>query len=196
MLVEAAVSCGCSQFIYLSTLSVYGPISTAVVDEKTPLSKPDLYGATKLEGERRIASHQESFSSIALRLPGVIGRGAHGHWLYGVATALIEGRTLTAFNLDAPFNNACHVTDLARFVASLCGRDWRGFDAVVLGARGMVTVREAIERLAKAMDVTSSINEVEAPQDGFTLSSDRAICHWGYDPMEIGTMIDQYGAEL
>ena len=195
-LAEAAVGNGCNRFIYLSSLSIYGEITVPVVDENTPIANPDRYGVTKFQGEQAIAAHETDFSGIALRLPGVIGHGAHRNWLSGVAAKLRAAETITAFELGAPFNNACHVADLAHLIAGLCDRDWQGFDAVVLGARGSVTVRNAIERLASAISVTAHIDEIEAPKPGFILSSDRAISRWGYDPMEIGTMIERYGREI
>jgi hypothetical protein len=57
-------------------------------------------------------------------------------------------------------------------------------------------VREAISRLAKGLGVEASIEETAAPKRTFTLSSERAISHWGYDPMEIGAMIDRYAGEV
>jgi nucleoside-diphosphate-sugar epimerase len=194
-LVEAALEQGCQRFIYFSSLSIYGTISQPVVDESTPIRDPDMYGVTKYQGEEALQAQAGRLSSISLRLPGVLGPGAHRNWLSSVAAKLKSGETVSAFNLNAPFNNACHVVDMARLVAGLCGRTWEGADSVVLGARGSITVRGAIKRLADALGIELDINEVEAREAGFILSSERAISRWGYDPMEIGDMIERYGRE-
>jgi UDP-glucose 4-epimerase len=195
-LADVANELGCQRFVYLSSLSVYGQILVPIIDENTPITQPDTYGKTKFQGEKILAQHATNLPSIALRLPGVIGPGAHRNWLSGIATKLRAGEIISAFNLDQPFNNACHIDDLSKLVISLSQRDWKGFDAVVLGAKGQISVRGAINRLASALGVSANIHEVPAPKPGFTVSSTRAMTHWGYDPMEIGDMIDRFGREV
>ncbi len=184
------------KLVFLSSLSLYGDIDSPVVDETTPILRSDAYGLSKAGAERIIADEAGWLSAVALRLPGVIGPGAHRNWLSRVAAKLRADQPVRAFNLDAPFNNACYVADLARLAQSLTLRDWTGFDAMVLGARGTVSVRDAIEILANSMDVDCRIEEVPAAKPSFLLSSDHAIADWGYDPMEIGAMIARYGGEI
>lgn len=183
------------KLVFLSSLSLHGEIDSPIVDETTPILRPDAYGVSKADAERMIADEAGRLPAVALRLPGVIGPGAHRNWLAGVAARLRAGQPVRAFNLEAQFNNACHVADLSRLAETLIARDWAGFDAIVLGARGSISVRGAIETLAGAMGVPCHIEEVPAAKPGFLLSSERAIIHWGYDPMEIGTMITRYGRE-
>lgn len=184
------------KLVFLSSLSLYGEIDSPVVDEATPILRPDVYGISKADAERMIADQAGWLPAVALRLPGVIGPGAHRNWLSSVAAKLREGQPVRAFSLDAPFNNACHVADLARMTQTLLMRDWTGFDAMVLGARGTIPVRGAIETLAGAMGAACRIEERPAVKPGFLLSSDHAITRWGYDPMEIGAMITRYGREI
>lgn len=195
-LVAAAVDWGTGAFVYFSSLSVHGTIREAVVDESCPMIDPDAYGATKYLGELLLAERANEMPGLALRLPGVLGPGAHRNWFSGVAARLAEGRTVRAFNLDAPFNNAAHVADIAALVAGVIDRPWQGFDAVVLGARGSLPVGAAIERVARGLGVESKVEPVEADQAGFTLSCARAIERWGYDPMEIGDLLERYGREV
>jgi nucleoside-diphosphate-sugar epimerase len=183
------------KLVFLSSLSLHGEIDSPLVDEMTPIIRPDAYGVSKADAERMIADEAGRLSAVALRLPGVIGPGAHRNWLSGVAAKLRAGQPVRAFSLDAPFNNACHVADLARLTQNLMLRDWTGFDAMVLGARGAMPVRGIIETLAEAMAVACRIEEAPVAKSGFLLSSERAMARWGYDPMEIGTMIARYGRE-
>lgn len=183
------------KLVFLSSLSLHGEIDSPLVDETTPILRPDAYGVSKADAERMIADEAGWLPAVALRLPGVIGPGAHRNWLSGVAAKLRAGQPVRAFSLDAPFNNACHVADLSRLAKTLISRDWTGFDAMTLGARGTITVRGAIETLAEAMKLSCRIDEAPASKPGFLLSSERAIARWGYDPMEIGAMIARYGRE-
>jgi nucleoside-diphosphate-sugar epimerase len=195
-LIEAAEGWGASAFVFFSSLSVYGEVAAGVVDERTAIVNPDAYGASKRLGELLLADRAERLPGLAIRLPGVVGPGAHRNWLSGVATRLRAGETVRAFNLDAPFNNAAHIADLAALVSRALERPWAGCDIVVVGARGQITVREAITRLGQGLSVEARIQEIAAAKPSFTLSSERAISRWGYDPMQIGTMIDRYAEEV
>lgn len=196
-LIEAARRWGVSRFIFFSSLSYYGRIEQDVVDEATPVCDPDAYGASKLIVEQRLAELGSAFSSLALRLPGIVGRGAHRHWLASVASRLRANEPVRAFHLDRPFNNAAHIDDIAALVLSVLAREpWGGFDAAVLGAAGSLTVRETIERLAGALGVAAKIEEIDPTNTSFTLSSAHAIARYGYEPMEMGALIERYGREI
>jgi UDP-glucose 4-epimerase len=195
-LIEATERWSAKAFVFFSTLSVYGEVAAGLVDERTQIVNPDAYGASKRLGELLLAERAERLPSLAIRLPGVVGPGAHRNWLSGVASRLRAGETVRAFHLDAPFNNAAHIADLAALVSRVLERPWTGFDAIVVGARGTISVREAITRLAKGLGVEARIEQIAAAKPSFMLSSERAISRWGYDPMQIGAMIDRYAAEV
>ncbi len=195
-LIADAERWGCRSFIFCSSLSLYGVISRAVVDESTPIVNPDAYGATKHLCELMLADRAGTLPSLSLRLPGVLGPGAHRNWLSGVAARLLAGEPVRAYHLDGPFNNAAYVADIAALARRVVSRSWTGFDAVVLGARGEITVRGAIQRLAAGLNVVPNIEEQPVVKPSFTLSPDRAIASWGYDPLEIGALIDRYAGDV
>jgi UDP-glucose 4-epimerase len=194
--VAAALRWQCRAFVFFSTVSLYGEVTVPVLDETSPSCHPDAYGMTKLLGERMLAEQAAGLPSLALRLPGLVGPGAQRNWLTRVADSLGRGEPVPAANLDAPFNNAVHVEDLSAFVVNALARDWSGADAVVLGARGTLPIRAVIERLARAMGRTPRIEPVPSTRAAFTLSSAHAMARWGYDPPEIGALLDRYGREV
>jgi nucleoside-diphosphate-sugar epimerase len=195
-LVAAAKDWRSRAFVLFSSLSVYGEVAAPVLDESCPIVNPDAYGATKRLAELLLAEEARDLPTLALRLPGVLGPGAHRNWLSGVAARLLSREPIRAYNLDAPFNNAAHVDDIARLVVAVLQRSWEGFDAVVLGAHGSTTVRGAIERLARGLGVPAKIVEEPPSKPAFTLLSSRAIECWGYDPMPIDAMLDRYAADV
>jgi nucleoside-diphosphate-sugar epimerase len=192
-LAEAALGWGVRAFIFFSSLSLYGEVGPGVLDENSPIIRPDVYGVTKKQCEDLLAASH--LPCLALRLPGVLGPGAHRNWLSGVAAKLKKGEVVRAFHLDSPFNNAAHIADIGKLVATTLAREFTDFDAVVLGARGSIPVRETIERLARGLGVAAKIETGPATMSSFILSSERAISCWDYDPMEIGALIDRYAAE-
>ena len=185
-------------FVLLSSVSVHGKVSEPVLNENTPRTNPDAYGSTKYLCE--CALMEQPFASLSLRLPGVIGPGAHRrNWLPRLAANLLAGDTVNAYGLDGFFNNAVHVADVSEFIGRTLPAlaEKRGHDAVTLGAGGVVTVRGVIERLARAMgNVVVNWSSVRMDGRTFTISSQRAISRYGYDPTEVGQMIDRYGREF
>jgi UDP-glucose 4-epimerase len=194
-LIALALERRCRAFVFLSSMSVYGRIDARVVDEATPIVDPDVYGASKYLGERLLEERRAELPGLALRLPGVVGRGARRNWLASTAERLRQGEPATLFNPDAAFNNALHVADLAALIGGALARGWQGFDTLVLGARGQLAVRGVVERLARGMGVTPRLDVQTAPKPAFLLSSARAIARWGYEPMEIGALVDRFATE-
>lgn len=195
-LTEAAVEWNCRAFVFFSSMSVFGRVSVPIVDESCPVQDPDAYGTTKYICEQLLLEQADVLPSLSLRLPGVLGPGAHRNWMSSLAADLCARKPVTAFNLEGPYNNAAHVDDIAKFVAQLLRREMTGADAVVLGARGSLKVRAAIERLAGGLGVQLQLKERPASRSCFVLSSRKAIERWGYDPMDIAAMIDRYAADI
>jgi len=194
-LIRAAGKWGTRRIIFCSSISVYGEIATPVVDETTPIVNPDGYGASKHLCELMLAGC-DAVSTLSLRLPGVLGPGAHRNWLSGVASRLVEGEAVRAYRLDGAFNNVAYIADISALIRCVLERTWNGSDAVVLGAAGRTTVRGAIERLAAALRVQPVIVETPAVKPAFTLSSERAMKAWGYAPLEIAELVDTYAADV
>lgn len=71
---------GVKQFIYLSSVSVYG-MDTGVIRNDTPTQPINNYGKSKLEGEKEIGSlRDQSFSVVVIRAPMVYGRDCRGNF--------------------------------------------------------------------------------------------------------------------
>jgi UDP-glucose 4-epimerase len=164
------------------------------LDEKTPVIDPDIYGASKYLGERIFADAADKLPCIALRLPGILGRGAHRAWLPTLLARSRAGREITIYNPDGRFNNAAHVDDIARFVHRLIVGDWKGFLAFPIGASGTMTIGDVVARLQATANSHVPVVIEQAPQRSFIICSDYAIS-FGYKPMAIGEMLDRYVAE-
>lgn len=87
---QAAKAAGVKQFVFLSTMGVYGQDKRLpagnIVDENTPLKPFPGYGSSKLKGERLLQSLQdESFHVSIIRPANVYGRGCKGGYISGFA---------------------------------------------------------------------------------------------------------------
>lgn len=71
---------GVKQFIFLSTMSVYG-IDSGIIDNNTPVKPRSAYGKSKLEAEELINKlNDASFTVAILRPPMVYGKGCRGNY--------------------------------------------------------------------------------------------------------------------
>lgn len=195
-LIAAAKVAGPTKFIFCSSMSAFGDIKSGSVDESTPVASPDVYGMTKLVGEAMLREAAPGLAGLALRLPAVIGPGAKRNFLAVAAARLKAGEPVSIFNPDAPFNNAVHSADLAALVATMLERGWQGYDMLVLGAAGQMSIRGAVERLRAKLGPTVPVNVRTAGKGAFTLDSRRAVVAYGYRPMQIGPMLDRYAGEV
>jgi nucleoside-diphosphate-sugar epimerase len=71
---DASVRAGVKRFVHGSTIGVYGSIS-GVIDELTPCVPDNIYGVTKLEGEKVALSYGDRIPVVAIRIPEVYGPG-------------------------------------------------------------------------------------------------------------------------
>ena len=79
---------GVEQFIFLSSMSVYG-IEQGVIDKNTPLTPNSAYGKSKIEAEKLINKlKDDSFTVATLRPPMVYGNGCRGNYPRLVGLAL------------------------------------------------------------------------------------------------------------
>jgi nucleoside-diphosphate-sugar epimerase len=188
-----------SRLVYASTMSVHGQILEAEVTESAPSRDPGVYGASKLLGERIFAEAASDLPVAAIRLPGVLGRGAHRAWLPTVLEKIIAGQPISAHSGDAMFNNAAHVRDLADLIEGMLRASWSGFHAFPVGAEGAIPVREVIGRMMRAagrdVPVTFAPAAARADRPNFTISSEYAKSTFAYRPMSIGSMVERFAKE-
>ena len=194
-LIKHALRSAVRTFILFSSLSVHGRIQSPIVDPATPVADPETYGLTKLLCEQMLAAASGSMRGLAMRLPGILGPGSVRNWMTTSLAAAREGRDVTVFDPDAPFNNAVHIEDIANFIDGLLRRDWEGFVAGPLGAAGQTTAGAVAQLLAEAGGRGSRIRVDPSPRQSYTISSDWASARYGYAPMEITAMLQRFVAE-
>ncbi len=77
---KKAKEAGIKQFIFMSTMSVYGN-KCEKITKNTPLNPVSLYGKTKLKAEKALmAMADDNFKITIIRPPMVYGRGCPGNY--------------------------------------------------------------------------------------------------------------------
>lgn len=106
---------GVGQFIFLSTMAVYGDVEGAIT-EKTPLNPVTMYGKTKLEAEQRLQELvTNQFKVTVLRPPMVYGDNCPGNY-----TRLKEmAKVLPIFPDIDNKRSMIHIDNLSRCIADV-----------------------------------------------------------------------------
>jgi UDP-glucose 4-epimerase len=190
-----AAAAGASRVVLASSLSLYGRVGVAELDEATPSVDADAYGTTKRLGELMLAERAAALPGLALRLPGIVGPGCRSNFVSGLVRRLIRHQPVGLYNPEGRFNNVVHAAELAAFVAGVLARGWSGFDVLTLGAAGSITIREMLERLVRAVGSRSAVAFEPAGRPAFTISSRRAVERYGYAPSEVGALLERYARE-
>lgn len=177
-------------FIHFSAVSLYGEPS-GLIDEATWPVHPDDYGKSKQLAEQAIAKERAGKSSISLRLPGVLGKGAKNIWLSSVLQKLKTHQPVEYFNGSAPFNNAVHVNDLLYFIRQLTHKAPVDSAVLLLGAGSAMPFNDVLSRLKTLTSSRSDLIEQPAKKPAFHLDIKKAQAR-GYAPMNLEQMLETY----
>ena len=74
-MLEASVSAGVKRFVHGSTIGVYGSALEGTLDENSLVRPENIYGVTKLEGEKLVLSFSESLPVAIVRISETYGPG-------------------------------------------------------------------------------------------------------------------------
>jgi nucleoside-diphosphate-sugar epimerase len=185
---------GVKKLIYTSSISIYGEIRVPVLEETYPVTNPGNYGLTKYLAERLFAE-TDNLACVALRLPGILGKGAHRAWIPSLLHRVMQGqRNATIYSSQAFFNNAAHVDDISQFIWLLLNRPMTGFKAVNVAADDRMRVKEVIDLMTEVLGEKIEITEVPAPKPSFTILSDQAK-EFGYKTRSIRQILRCYFEE-
>ena len=195
-LVNYARRAGASRVVVASTLSVHGEVSDPVVTEATAIRSPDAYGASKYLAEQIFAAESSASPCVALRLPGVLGEGAHRAWIPTLLQRISQHDDVEIYSQEAPFNNAAHVDDLGDLILKILSTEWSGFHAFPVAAAGHLSVADVARLLISLAASRSRLLIGHPRKPPFTISSDYAIRTFGYRPMDIEAMLRQYVSEV
>ncbi|MHC5060113.1 MAG: NAD-dependent epimerase/dehydratase family protein [Planctomycetota bacterium] len=178
--------------VYFSSISIYGRVNVPVVDENTDIVNPDIYGMTKYLGEKILAESAKIVPVVALRLPGILGKGDHDSWLSAVLEKAISNEDIEIFNPQASFNNGVCPVQLADLIEMIICKDIQGFEAVTLGASEPVSVYDAVYQIITEVGSKSRIIEKSSNANSFTISIHKAKRKYNFAPYSTQELIKRY----
>ncbi|MCC6468881.1 MAG: NAD(P)-dependent oxidoreductase [Alphaproteobacteria bacterium] len=190
---DAAHRAGARRIVYLSSMSIYGAIADKVVTEATPSTDPDVYGRSKLEGEKLLAALSAldpAVAALAIRLPGVVGAGGRNNFLSNALARVLAGEAVAGNHADRPFNNVVHVEDLAGFVAQFLAAPRAGCHVANIAARDAMAVRAVVALLYAGAGRPDTSSWGTAGKQPFTIALDRVMA-LGYRPATVRDSVER-----
>jgi UDP-glucose 4-epimerase len=139
--------------LFASTAAVY-PISDKPTPESTPLNPLDIYGLSKLAGERLLNEFylQTSIPTMVCRFFNAFGpRETNPHLIPEIHRQVVSGaRTVQLGNLD-PKRDFIHTSDMSCALRLLLEKFQQGIDTFNIGSGLEYSVREVVQSFEKAL---------------------------------------------
>ena len=177
-IIQYAEQFGVEEFIFFSSVSVYGNQNKQDLSETDALAAPGLYGLSKLIGEKILEN--SGLNVLCLRLPGVLEIGKSTNFLSRTFVRLQKNENITVFNADNKFNNFIDIWNLAEFVAKLTVK--KKFDVINLGNLNLLTLRDIINLMRNALNSSSKIEYSDKYMPFFNLSIAKAVSYYDFNP--------------
>jgi len=145
---DAALRQGVKRVVHGSTIGVYGS-ADGVLDEDSPCRPDNIYGVTKLEGERLALSYADRIELVVARIPEVYGPGDRR--LLKLFRAIERGKFVNigpGRNLHHPM----YVDDLAAALLGLAVHPEAPGKVFLLAGREAVSTNDMVGAVAAAVE--------------------------------------------
>ncbi|MEW6570091.1 MAG: NAD-dependent epimerase/dehydratase family protein [Nitrospirota bacterium] len=207
-MLDASVRAGIRRFVHGSTIGVYGKLS-GIINEQSPCNPDNIYGVTKLEGEKLVLSFQDKLSAVIIRIPEtygpgdrrllklfkainknmffMIGDGKNLHHLIYIDD-LIEGMFLAATNENAvreifilAGKEPLTTNEMVALIAEQLGKD---IPKIRIPFYPLVIVATIIERVLRPIGIQPPIHRrrMDFFKKSFTFSQEKALKILGFVP--------------
>lgn len=177
-LAEKAQREGVKQFVFLSSVSVYG-METGVVHKDTQVHPKTQYAHSKLQAEEALRKmHSREFHVAILRIPMVYGQGCKGNY------QMLEriAKTLPAFASYTNRRSLISVENLTKFLGDIIADDACGIflpqDPQYCCTSRMI--QELAQQNGKTMRLTPLLNPLVMLLKRFTKKGQKAFGDWIY----------------
>lgn len=187
-IIEYAEKNQVQEIIFFSSISVYGKQCHENVNEDDKLNSPDLYGLTKLIGEKLLQESQ--INVLCLRLPAILGYRNTTTFMSKCFEKLKNNQTLCISDANRIYNNLISTENLFEFLKNVELK--QKFDIINLSSKKGKTVLEIVELIKSALNSRSEIIITDNTSHFFNISSKKAQYEYGFIPFEINEAINSW----
>ena len=150
-MLEASIQAGVKRFVHGSTIGVYGSAMEGSIDEQSPLRPDNIYGLTKLEGEKLVLSYQDQLPVVVVRISETYGPGDRR------LLKLFKAIKKNVFFMIGSGENLHHLIYVDDLIEGLClaatvgGAEGKIF---VLAGKDTLTTNEMVAVIADELDTS------------------------------------------
>jgi len=159
-----------NELIFFSAVSVYGKQNKENVSENDGIVDPDIYGVSKLLGEKLL--RETSLNVLCLRLPAVLGLKNKTNFLSRCYLKLKNNEDIELTNPVRLFNNFISIENIFDFLKHVIFQN--DFDVVNLASKKEWTILEIINFMKDNIHSSSRISILNKEDNFFNISTDKA----------------------
>jgi len=169
------------EFIFFSSTSVYGSLPKEGITEKDPFSYPDVYGISKMMGEKRLELSR--IKTVCLRLPGILELKNSNNLLSKWFNKLVSDEEITITNPNRLFNSFISPENIFDFISNLTLT--QNFDTLNLSVDRSHSLRDVVELLKYILKSNSKISVKENNGNFCSFSTEKAKKHYNFKAHDI-----------
>lgn len=164
-ILKASIASGVKRFVHGSTIGVYGSIE-GPVSESSPCNPDNIYGRTKLEGEKLVLSYKDRIPLVVIRISETYGPGDRR------LLKLFKAIHKKAFFKIGPGKNLhqlIYIRDLLDGMLRAAKSEQAGGEVVLLVGSKPITTDEMVDTIADVLNV--KLPGFRAPLFPFTVAA-------------------------
>ena len=148
-ILNASAAAGVKRFVHGSTIGVYGH-ADAPVNENSPCNPENIYGVTKLEGEKLALSYKEKMPMVVIRVSETYGPGDRR--LLKLFRA-INRKAFFMIGTGQNLHQLIYVDDLIRGMLAAAESEKALGEIILLVGKTSITTAEMAETISDVLDV-------------------------------------------
>lgn len=176
--IEYACNNDIRELIFFSAVSIYGNQDKEDVCESDCIVEPNLYGVSKLLGEKLLS--EAPFNVLSIRLPAVLGIRNKTNFLSRCYTKLKSNEEIGLTNSDRLFNNFISVENIFEFLTSLKLK--KQFEIINLASKKEMTLMDIVMLMKVESGSHSKVASFGDKKPFFNISTLKAQKEYGFIP--------------
>ena len=195
-IIDFAINNKIKNILYLSSISVLGNINDSIISNKTDIINPTYYGITKLIAENLLIDN-EKINSLAIRLPGVLGKNSVRNWLTKTLINLKNNRNISIYNPNSKFNNCINVSDLYQLIISFLNNSKTKIkDTITIGSKKQMRIVDVINLMKiNSLSKSKILIKKNSNRKSFVISNQYARKKYKYNPSKTEDIIIRFTKE-